>query len=1181
MASSKRSRPDPFEQKPRLSQIAATEYFTDRTHFIEAFQRYLEIEDADELRVLVFYGVGGVGKSALQRKLAAELEETKPPVPFAQFNLENVRETTQAYREVLLRLRTDLEESFFVQFPNFDLCLAVILAQESGSEVPLLHIKPGLKDLLDFAVGWLPVSADSVESMLRRELHRFPVLESWIRRAGGTSDAIELRRRARQNDPLLGDELIRRFGMDLREGLPERGEKACRGVLFLDTYESLWVDREAGKASQSRRLDHWVRELAKFCLHVGVLLVICGRDRLEWVGESEGDPNWQEDLDQHLIGGLSAHDAQAFLAKCGIGPPADQRASPLQQAIVDCCDEDPAPDTTHCHPLYLALCAEIVLNHRRMHAGEDPSVATFSGVPGDSVANELALRFLKSLHHRGLEMWIEELSLTPRFDEQAALSLAAARQHNVGRADWELLTGFSFVEGPDAEGFYRLHKTMRRVLAERVERGSDGKRWEAVHRWYTDYWATREVASLSWFHRWTLQAEESLRDWIEQHKAALKSLNTARARQLLTWWSDTDLDETERRRHGDQLWAWAHRAIGCASAQTPTAWRRDVLLTAIAYCETALIIYTEADFPDDWAETQNILGNVYFDLPTGDRNENLRRAIDCHQAALRVRTEAGCSSEWGMTQNNLGNVYLAIPTGDRSENLRRAIDCYQAALRVYTEADFPHYWAATQHNLGGAYLDVPTGDRNENLLLAINCYYAALKIHTEADFPQDWALTQNNLGIAYMNLPTGDRNANLRRAIDCYQAALRVRTEADFPQDWAMTQHNLGNAYSHLGTSFPFLPIGGRTDNLLRAIDCYQAALRIFTQAEFPENWACTQNSLGLAYSDLPTGDRNENLLRAIEYCRAAQRVYTEADFPHDWARTQQHLGCVYSDLRDGDHAENLHRAIGYYQAALRVYTEVDFPRDWAETQGRLGLAYSDLPTGDRNENLLRAVEYCRAAQRVYTEADFPHDWARTQRSLGCVYSDFRDGDHAENLHRAIGYYQAALRVYTEADFPRDWAATQVILGIAFAELPTGDRNENLRDAIDCFQAALRVYTEADFPRDWAATQNNLGIAYLDLPTGDRGQNLHRAIDCCQAALRVYTEADFPEYWARAQMNLGQAYSDLPTGHRSENLRRVVDCCQAALRVYNEAAFPQEWGRVTDLLKRLRTSLESQQPPSD
>ena len=34
------------------------------------------------------------------------------------------------------------------------------------------------------------------------------------------------------------------------------------------------------------------------------------------------------------------------------------------------------------------------------------------------------------------------------------------------------------------------------------------------------------------------------------------------------------------------------------------------------------------------------------------------------------------------------------------------------------------------------------------------------------------------------------RTANLQRAIACYEAALRIRTEEEFPQQWAMTQFN-------------------------------------------------------------------------------------------------------------------------------------------------------------------------------------------------------------------------------------------------------------------------------------------------------------------------------------------------------------------------------------------------------
>ena len=91
---------------------------------------------------------------------------------------------------------------------------------------------------------------------------------------------------------------------------------------------------------------------------------------------------------------------------------------------------------------------------------------------------------------------------------------------------------------------------------------------------------------------------------------------------------------------------------------------------------------------------------------------------------------------------------------------------------------------------------------------------------------------------------------------------------------------------------------------------------------------------------------------RAIAFYESALRVYTEADFPSDWAATQDALGTAYVDLPTGDRSENLRRAISFYESVPRVYTEAGFPEDWARIQHNLGIAYSRLPTGDRGENL-------------------------------------------------------------------------------------------------------------------------------------------------------------------------------------------------------------------------------------
>jgi len=370
-----------------------------------------------------------------------------------------------------------------------------------------------------------------------------------------------------------------------------------------------------------------------------------------------------------------------------------------------------------------------------------------------------------------------------------------------------------------------------------------------------------------------------------------------------------------------------------AQGQTTMA---EHLAKAIAAYEAALRVYTERDFPVQWAITQNNLGTAYGDLPTGDRGGNLRRAIGCFEAALRISTERDFPVQWAATQNNLGVTYAHLPTRDRGENLRRAIGCFEAALRVSTERNFPAQWAATQNNLGNAYRDFPMGDRGENLQRAVAYYEAALRVFTEQDFPVQWAETQNNLGVAYRSLPTGDRGENLRKAIACYEAALRVRTERDFPADWGRTQINLGVAYRSL-------PTGDRGENLRRAVACYQAALRVFTEQDSPAQWAMTQNNLGTVYADLPTGDRGENLLRAIACYQAALRVRTERNLPAEWAGTQNNLGTAYADLPTGDRAENLRKAIACFENALTVFTETEFPHYRSGTAANLARAREQL----------------------------------------------------------------------------------------------------------------------------------------------------------------------------------------------------------------------------------------------
>ena len=856
---------NPFDKSnDRISQDPLC-YFTGRVGFIEAFQNCLNAPAADPLRVLVFCGVGGIGKTTLIRKLSQDLNAARTLLPHARFDLDTLKDPTQAYREVLVRLRTDLGH-FKIDFARFDLCLALMLASEGGAAPNLVQVNPTLNSVYQFALSLSPIPFTGAIAALSGHVAKLgakhvPSFEDWLRRAGGTEDVIALRKRAQSDDQTLPDELMKRFAEDFNS-LPARADKAVRGVLFLDTYERLWIGRAADGSRQSRDLDKWVRDLAGFCLHAGVLLVITGRDHLRW--EKDEPEEWQGWLDQHQMGGLSAPDAQAFLSKCGIGADAPVPPTPLQQTIIQCSDEKVLPNgEISCHTLLLALCAEIALNTRRQ-TGQEPALEFFHRIPPGAEARELADRFLKSLHDRPMEMWLEELSLAPRFDKESALALRGSENRHEAEAAWELLTGFSFAQ-PQPDNFWRLHQTMRDALALRVSE-VDAHR---VHTLLCDHWATRGDDALAFFYYWLIDPATAWGEWRQRHDIALKERRIADARGLLTLWADVFLDNTGRRFISDKWWAAAHYVHGVALVKTPTAPRASVLIAAIDHLQDALRVYTEADFPQEWAATQNGLGNALRNLPTGDRAGNLRRAAACFEGALLVWNKQNFEQQWAGLQNNLASTFVDLPTGNRIESLKRAVACYEATLRVYTEAGFPNEWAMTQNGLGSVFANLPTGDRGQNLSRAAACFEVALRVFTEADFPQEWATAQNNLGNVLTHQPRGDRVGNLSRAISCFEAALRVRTKTDFPQEWAGTQHNLGVALS-------LLPTYNRTETLARAIASCQAALDVYTEVDFPQEWAISQHNLGFVHTVLGREKQDINqLLLAQKFFTAAERGYS------------------------------------------------------------------------------------------------------------------------------------------------------------------------------------------------------------------------------------------------------------------------------------------------------------------
>ncbi len=519
-------------------------------------------------------------------------------------------------------------------------------------------------------------------------------------------------------------------------------------------------------------------------------------------------------------------------------------------------------------------------------------------------------------------------------------------------------------------------------------------------------------------------------------------------------------------------------------------------------------------------------------------------------------------------QSGLGRAYYErltgdydeLLTGDRLANLQRAVECYQEALRFFTPETAPLDYARIQSNLGFIYWRLPTGDRWANRQQAIRCFQEALRFLSPEATPLDYARVQNRLGVIsyewsawnadHDKLPIQSRAPFVEQAIAFFQEALRFFTPADTPLDYARVMYNLGNACSEL-------PTGDRSANLQQAITHYQKALRFLSLETFPLDCANTQLNLGAAYANLSRGDRSANLQQAITCYWEALRFFTPETMPFDYALIQNNLGIAYQGLPTGDRSANLQQAIACYQEALRFRTPDTIPLAYARTLNNLGTAYKDM-IGDRSANLQQAIACYQEALRFQTPEAVPFDYAMTQHNLGGAYYLLPTGDRSANLQQAIACYREALRFWTPEHFPLDYALTQDSLGNVYVQLQTGSRATNLQRAIACYQEALRFFTPESTPFDYAATQHNLGNAYKGLPTGDRSADLRQAIACYQEALRSWTPENFPFHYAVTQYNLGNVYGDLPEENHATNLQRAIASYQEALRFFTPETSPFE-----------------------
>lgn len=284
---------------------------------------------------------------------------------------------------------------------------------------------------------------------------------------------------------------------------------------------------------------------------------------------------------------------------------------------------------------------------------------------------------------------------------------------------------------------------------------------------------------------------------------------------------------------------------------------------------------------------------------------------------------------------------------------------FEAALRAVDEGDASA--AEKTEMLIDIALQMQARPKNAGQLhQAVALYERALAI-CPPDATLLAARARARMGTALQALPDGGIDA-LLKARAGYEEALPVLAEQSRPEEHAETVMNLGLVRQALA--------GAGRGRITDAIDCYHRALRVFTRAEHPREYAILHNNLAVAYLSIPLSDERGRMREAlaVQSFEEVLKVVSLVDHPTEYAMIQNNLGNALQYAASGHPLENNLRALAAYDEALKVRTARETPLEYANTISNMANVLRNLPADPAQPGDGRRAGLDRA-RSLYEEA--------------------------------------------------------------------------------------------------------------------------------------------------------------------------------------------------------------------
>ena len=439
---------------PRALQSNPKLIFVNRKEECRRFLEATKSVPADGLRLLVFHGAGGQGKTRLLTELAQiakgpnfsrlcvaeldmELHESKEPILLAVvirnlFSKAGVECTTF---EVALAHCWDLsgQPGPYPTLPNAALSPYTSDIQGEVVEGVQQLMAAGLDAMTQVPVsGTLFWVGKLVWNRLRAKQLKRAFSRIWNLPEAGPSQ--------------LAERLLYFLAQDLNDHLKKNSDE--RFVLFVDAYERIFEDRDFTKFWRENKFDKQFRQLLTNTN--GLLAVFGSRRTLPW---SE-DPDWQKDLEEANceLSGLMDDDAEEWLRQV------DVRDQAICTAMIEGAQADGSV-----YPLLLDLQVEHWCRLSAENEPFGPEEFLVTAKDFQERLNELVERVLQG-YSDNLQATLRRLAVARRFDQDTFEFVVRTFATGLPLEQYDQFPHLSLVYD-DAGGWLRLHDTITKAIA--------------------------------------------------------------------------------------------------------------------------------------------------------------------------------------------------------------------------------------------------------------------------------------------------------------------------------------------------------------------------------------------------------------------------------------------------------------------------------------------------------------------------------------------------------------------------------------------------------------------------------------------------------------------------------------------------------------------------------------------